>query len=88
MYEQSATAADKIHLPTYFKTRFMELYKQNSVHGHFSNAEEMSEFFEDAIAILEFVKKKRNLFFFDSVFSNNAFGFFLFLDKQKRIISR
>jgi hypothetical protein len=63
MYEQSATAADKIHLPTYFKTRFMELYKQNSVHGHFSNAEEMSEFFEDAIAILEFVKKKRNLFF-------------------------
>ena len=63
MYEESATAADKIHLPTYFKTRFMELYKQNSVQGHFSNAEEMSEFFEDAIAILEFIKKKRNLFF-------------------------
>ena len=63
MYEESATAADKIHLPTYFKTRFMELYKQNSIHAHFSNAEEMSEFFEDAIAILEFVKKKRSLFF-------------------------
>jgi len=63
MYEETATAADKIHLPTYFKTRFMELYKQNSVHGHFSNAGEMSEFFEDAIAILEFIKKKRNLFF-------------------------
>lgn len=63
LYEESATAADKIHLPTYFKTRFMELYKENSVHGHFSNPEEMSEFFEDAIAILEFIKKKRNLFF-------------------------
>jgi hypothetical protein len=63
MYEESATAADKIHLPTYFKTRFMELYKQNSIHAHFSNAEEMSEFFEDAIAILEFIKKKRSLFF-------------------------
>ena len=63
MYEQSATAADKIHLPTYFKTRFMELYKENSTQGHFSTPEEMSEFFEDAIAILDFIKRKRGLFF-------------------------
>lgn len=63
MYEESAAAADKIHLPTYFKTRFMELYKENSVHGHFSSPEEMSEFFEDAVAILDFIKKKRALFF-------------------------
>lgn len=63
MYEQSATAADKIHLPTYFKSRFIELYKQNSTVGHFSTPEELSEFYEDAIAILDFIKKKRNLFF-------------------------
>ena len=63
MYEQSATAADKIHLPTYFKTRLIELYKQNSGFGHFSSPEELSEFYEDAVAILEFIKKKRNLFF-------------------------
>ena len=63
MYEQSATAADKIHLPTYFKTRLIELYKQNSATGHFSTPEELNEFYEDAIAILEFIKKKRNLFF-------------------------
>ena len=63
MYEQSATAADKIHLPTYFKSRFIELYKQNSNAGHFSTPEELSEFYEDAIAILDFIKKKRNLFF-------------------------
>ena len=63
MYEQSATAADKIHLPTYFKTRFIDLYKQHSTIEHFSTPEELSEFFEDAIAILDFIKKKRGLFF-------------------------
>jgi hypothetical protein len=63
MYEQSATAADKIHLPTYFKIRLIELYKQNSSFGHFSTPEELNEFYEDAVAILEFIKKKRNLFF-------------------------
>ena len=63
MYEQSATAADKIHLPTYFKARFIELYKQHSVKEHFSTPEELSEFFEDATAILDYIKKKRSLFF-------------------------
>jgi len=63
MYEQSATAADKIHLPTYFKTRLMELYKENSTQGHFSTPEELTEFYEDAVAILDFIKRKRGLFF-------------------------
>ena len=63
MYEQSATAADKIHLPTYFKTRLMELYKENSAQGHFSTPEELTEFYEDAVAILDFIKRKRGLFF-------------------------
>ena len=63
LYEQTATAADKIHLPTYFKSRFIELYKQNSTTKHFSTPEELSEFYEDAVAILDFIKKKRNLFF-------------------------
>lgn len=63
MFSKSAREADKIHLPTYFKSKFIELYKQNSVAGHFSTPEELSEFYEDAVAILEFFKKKRNLFF-------------------------
>ena len=63
MYEQSATAADKIHLPTYFKAKLIELYKQNSSFGHFSTPEELNEFYEDAVAILEFFKKKRGVFF-------------------------
>ena len=63
MYEESATAADKIHLPTYFKTKFIELYRENCQPDHFSTPEELSEFYEDAVSILDFFKKKRNLFF-------------------------
>ena len=63
MFDKSATEADKIHLPTYFKTRLMELYKSNAYAGHFSTPEELSEFYEDAVAILDFFKKKRKLFF-------------------------
>ena len=63
MFDKSATEADKIHLPTYFKTKLMELYKANAHAGHFSTPQELSEFYEDAVAILEFFKRKRNLFF-------------------------
>ena len=63
MFDKSATEADKIHLPTYFKTKLMELYKANAHAGHFSTPEELSEFYEDAIAILDFFKSKRKLFF-------------------------
>lgn len=63
MFAESAAAADKIHLPTYFKARFLELYKENSAEGHFSNPEELTEFYEDAVAILDFIKRKRGLFF-------------------------
>jgi hypothetical protein len=63
MFDKSATEADKIHLPTYFKTKLMELYKANAYAGHFSTPEELSEFYEDAVAILDFFKKKRKLFF-------------------------
>lgn len=63
MYDSSAKEADKIHLPTYFKTKLIELYKSNAEDGHFSTPEELNEFYEDAVAILEFFSKKRNLFF-------------------------
>jgi len=63
MFDKSSTEADKIHLPTYFKTKLIGLYEANSVHGHFSTPEELTEFYEDGIAILDFFKKKRNLFF-------------------------
>jgi len=63
MYDKSGTEADKIHLPTYFKTKLIELYTENSKEEHFSSPQELSEFYEDAVAILDFFKKKRKLFF-------------------------
>jgi PD-(D/E)XK nuclease superfamily len=63
MFDKSATEADKINLPTYFKTKLIELYKSNSANGHFSTPEELSEFNLDAEAILDFFKRKRSLFF-------------------------
>ena len=53
MFDKSSVEADKIHLPTYFKTKLIELYTAHSAHGHFSTPEELTDFF----------KKKRNLFF-------------------------
>ena len=63
MFDKSTTEADKIHLPTYFKTKLISLYQAHSAHGHFSTPEELTEFYEDGVAILNFIKSKRNLFF-------------------------
>lgn len=63
MFDKTTEEADKIHLPTYFKTRLVELYQENAKEGHFSTPEELNEFYEDAVAILDFFKSKRGLYF-------------------------
>lgn len=63
MFDKSGTEADKIHLPTYFKTKLIELYQQNLGHGHFSTPQELTEFYDDAVAILDYFKSKRKLYF-------------------------
>ena len=63
MFEKSGAEADKIHLPTYFKTKLLGLYESHSANGHFSTPDELREFYEDAVAILEYFKKKRNTYF-------------------------
>ena len=66
MYDTSAAEADRIDLVEYFKERFRENYK-SSVKDHkgvhFSTPVEMTEFFIDGIAILEWFKSKRNQYF-------------------------
>lgn len=66
IYEVSGAAADRIDLKEYFEERFRETYlkdyKSNN-NTHFSNSVEMNEFFEDGLAILDFLKKKRNGYF-------------------------
>jgi hypothetical protein len=65
MYEQSGAAADRMDLIGLFQTKFSEEYaKEYKAAGtHFTNAEEMGNFFEDATAILSFIKKNRNKLF-------------------------
>lgn len=66
IYNVSGAEADRINLEEYFETRFRETYlkdykSNNKV--HFSDPVEMREFFDDGLAILNFVKKKRGGYF-------------------------
>jgi hypothetical protein len=65
MYNESGAAADRMDLITLFQTKFSEVYAKEykAAGAHFTNAEEMGEFFEDAVAILNFIKKNRNKLF-------------------------
>ena len=65
MYNESGAAADRMDLIALFQTRFSEVYAKEykAAGAHFTNAEEMGEFFEDAVAILNFIKKNRNKLF-------------------------
>ena len=66
MYETSGANADKIDLEKLFQEKFIgeyqKQYKSNNSE-HFSSAEEMREFFEDGIGILNWFKKKSSKYF-------------------------
>lgn len=66
MYNDSVKNANNLNLEEEFQNKFIEEYnkeyKANSS-THFSSANEMREFFEDGVAILEFFKKKKGKFF-------------------------
>ncbi len=65
MYNESGAAADKMDLESLFQERFREIYaKEYKASGaHFTDATEMSEFFDDGIAILKWLKSRRNKIF-------------------------
>jgi hypothetical protein len=65
MYEQSGAAADREDLLSMFQDKFVNLYQEayEKTKTHFSNAVEMREFYEDGVAILDWVKKKRTAIF-------------------------
>ena len=65
MYNESGAAADKMDLIALFQSKFAEVYSKEykAAGAHFSNADEMGEFFDDAVAILTFIKKNRNKLF-------------------------
>ena len=66
VYNESGAAADRIDLESYFEDKFREVYSkeyQNNKKIHFSDPEVMREFFDDGVAIINFVKKRRGEYF-------------------------
>jgi hypothetical protein len=66
IYDVSGAAADRLNLEKYFEERFRETYLKDyksNKNVHFSDSVEMREFFEDGLAILDFIKKKRGGYF-------------------------
>lgn len=65
MYNESGAAADRMDLTTLFQSKFAEVYSKEykAAGSHFSSPQEMGEFYEDAIAILDWIKKNRNKLF-------------------------
>ena len=66
MYNESIASADRINLEEHFETRLRELYKEDYKKNnniHFSNSEELSEFFEDGTSILQWFKKHKGKYF-------------------------
>ena len=66
MYTESGVKADEINIEEYFEDKFRENYTKGYKDNksiHFSNSEEMREFYNDGLAILDFIKKKRGEYF-------------------------
>jgi|694.fasta_scaffold133633_2 hypothetical protein len=66
MYNESGVKADAINIEEYFEERFRENYAKgykDNKNVHYSSPKEMREFYEDGIAILDFIKKKRGDYF-------------------------
>lgn len=65
MYGESGAAADRMDLDGMFQDEFTKLYSDlyEKNKKHFSTADEMREFYNDGVAILDWIKKKRNILF-------------------------
>jgi len=66
MYTESGVKADEINIEEYFEDKFRENYTKgykDNKNVHFSGPEEMREFFDDGVAILDFIKKRRGEYF-------------------------
>ena len=67
MYDKSVAEADRIDLDEYFNEVYIREYKKalktNNKGKHFSTPEEIREFFDDGIAILQNFKKKKGGYF-------------------------
>lgn len=66
MYSNSIKDADELPLEDILKTKLHSLYKENVIKNnnkHFSNLIEISEFYNDGVAIIDYFKRKRGAYF-------------------------
>ena len=66
LFNDSVKASDEFDMIGLFEKRFKEEYIKevaNNDGQHFSNKEEMAEFYQDGVEILNFIKKKRKAYF-------------------------
>jgi len=66
IYEKSGVAADKLDLVEIFEKKLKEIYKEEFVKNgslHITTLDELGEFFQDGIEIIEVIKKDRNTLF-------------------------
>jgi len=65
MYDESAAAADREDIIGFFEEKLSEEYKvqYKKNNGHFSDAVELREFFEDGVNIINYLKKNRGKYF-------------------------
>ena len=66
MYDESGVAADRLDLVEMFedalRAEYKVQYKKNS-NQHFSSSEELNEFYEDGLKIIDYFKKKKGRYF-------------------------
>lgn len=66
LYDKSGAAADRENLIEIFENNLREEYKaqyKKNNDQHFSSSEELREFYEDGVEIINYIKKKRNRYF-------------------------
>jgi hypothetical protein len=66
MYNESVKKADEIDLPKYLQEQIFTEYQtaiQKNGAKHFSDAKELSEFYQDGVEILRYVKAHRGVYF-------------------------
>ena len=65
IYGEGRTAANKLDLEEMLDERLKENYKKEYIAKgeHFSTSEELNEYYEDGLAILDWIKKKQNVLF-------------------------
>ena len=60
MFDSSAKKADELNLHGFFRDKMSEEYsKYKKKHGHFATQEQLMEFYQDGIAIIDWFKKHK-----------------------------